>query len=512
MNLIYACVFLQESYINLLKLLIKSIAIRSNFNKQNTDILIVTSESFKPIIQKELSIFDLPIYYYILNVNTLFEAGCARLNIFNYENINKYDKILYLDTDILINNNINILLDHDISNDKIYALEEGTIKHQYWGGLLFDFSKYNNNQSAFTTAILFFKNSESMRSLFDKINIHIKNYKFNQIPACLEQGFVVYNAITENKFDNQLLNLYAENNPIHINNNKIIYHFGGGPGVYKSKFDKMTLFFKIIESYIMSNNISIVSKNEDIWTISNKMRTDIAEFFNYSTNYKIAEIGSHKGYTTKFLSSIFSKVYAIDNNVEWTYLNKNFNKDKSNIQYIILDIYKDTWDVLPDDIEVSFIDAIHSYELCKNDILNSIKRFSKLKYIIFDDYGVWPGVKKAVDEMIQTKKLHFVKFIGTTDVPSPNGIVKNTNEGIICSINKFSIENCSYSWQNSNIKFLENGKMDAFGKGTYKQIETYKFYANFGMRNHLIIFNNDYSQFKSTRLDDSETNFGNLIN
>lgn len=144
----------------------------------------------------------------------------------------------------------------------------------------------------------------------------------------------------------------------------------------------------------MSNNISIVSKNEDIWTISNKMRTDIAEFFNYSTNYKIAEIGSHKGYTTKFLSSIFSKVYAIDNNVEWTYLNKNFNKDKSNIQYIILDIYKDTWDVLPDDIEVSFIDAIHSYELCKNDILNSIKRFSKLKYIIFDDYGVWPGVKR----------------------------------------------------------------------------------------------------------------------
>ena len=79
MNLIYICVFYQESYIKLLKLLITSI--HKNSNK--TDILIMTSPAFQPIIEKEISCFDLPIKYYIFNVRTLFEAGCARYNIFN---------------------------------------------------------------------------------------------------------------------------------------------------------------------------------------------------------------------------------------------------------------------------------------------------------------------------------------------------------------------------------------------------------------------------------------------
>ena len=86
MNLIYICVFHQASYINLLKMLITSIVLKGELNKENTDILIITSPIFQPIIQKELSNFDLHFYYYILDLYTLFDAGCARLNIFNYDN------------------------------------------------------------------------------------------------------------------------------------------------------------------------------------------------------------------------------------------------------------------------------------------------------------------------------------------------------------------------------------------------------------------------------------------
>ena len=159
-------------------------------------------------------------------------------------------------------------------------------------------------------------------------------------------------------------------------------------------------------------------------------------FFVSKKNYKIAEIGSHKGYSTRILSKIFSKVYAVDNSIEWTEFNKNFNEDATNIEYVMLDIYKDSWEILPDDIEVSFIDAGHSYECCKSDILNSINQFKNLQYIIFDDYGVWDGVKKIVDELMENKTLLFEKFIGINNVPGPNGIVENVNEGIICSIKK----------------------------------------------------------------------------
>ena len=141
--------------------------------------------------------------------------------------------------------------------------------------------------------------------------------------------------------------------------------------------------------------------------------------------------------TYLFVAKIFSKVYAVDNSVEWTNFNKNFNKDSTNIEYVMLDIYKDTWEIIPNDIEVSFIDAGHSYECCKSDILNSIKQFTKLQYIICDDYGVWPGVKQIIDELIKNNTLIFEKFIGINNVPGPNGIVKNVNEGVICSINKF---------------------------------------------------------------------------
>ena len=279
--------------------------------------------------------------------------------------------------------------------------------------------------------------------------------------------------------------------------------------------------------------LKTVNIHEDIWTCSDKMRYDIADFFKDMSHFKIAEIGSHKGYTTKPLSYIFSKVYAIDNSIEYTNCNKAYNTDRHNVDYIDLDIYNDSWHKIPDDIDVSFIDAGHSYECCKSDIINSINRFKDLKYIIFDDYGVWEGVKQVIDELMATNHLLFERFIGLTDVPGPNGTVINTHEGIICSIgNKInlnttvkrtiiepvvsikdskSLKNSTYSWQNESILFLENGEMDAFGKGTYTQQDTYIFKAYFGGRYHLIVFNNDYTEFTSTREDDNEIVKGKLL-
>lgn len=240
MNLIYMCVFHQESYIQLLKLLITSISLKGN---TKDDILIITSPSFKPLIEKELESFQMNFQYYLLDFHTLFEAGCARLNIFNYEHIDKYDKILYLDTDILIHSDMNVLFTLD--SEKMYTLEEGNIGHEYWGGQFFNFNQYDRNISAFTSGILLFKNCESIKSLFLSIQRHINYYvsKNATVPICLDQPFIVYNSITQNKYDNQVLKQYAENNPS-IVTSKIIYHFPGGPGAYASKFMKMTNFWK----------------------------------------------------------------------------------------------------------------------------------------------------------------------------------------------------------------------------------------------------------------------------
>ena len=69
-------------------------------------------------------------------------------------------------------------------------------------------------------------------------------------------------------------------------------------------------------------------------------------------------------------------------------------------------------------------------------MFNIFSNSDNLEYIIFDDYGVWDGVKQIVDELLIENILLFEKFIGINNVPGPNGIVHFVNEGIICKINK----------------------------------------------------------------------------
>ena len=247
MNLIYVCVFHQENYINLLKLLITSIYVKGRINN-HTDILIITSPSFQPLIERVLQCFDSSFNYYLLNLHTLFDAACARLNIFKYENIHKYDTVLYLDTDILINSDINILFNLELSSEKIYVLEEGNIGYEFWGSQFFDFTKCDKNTTGFTSGVILFKNSHSIRLLFDTIQSHILDHVYNKngpITGCLEQPFIVYNAISQNKYDNQLLKKYVENSPS-VCSDKIVYHFPGDPGSYNSKLSKMEAFWIII--------------------------------------------------------------------------------------------------------------------------------------------------------------------------------------------------------------------------------------------------------------------------
>jgi lipopolysaccharide biosynthesis glycosyltransferase len=262
MNLIYACVFYQKTYIEMLELLLKTLSLKGNLDT-NTDILIYTQADFETDIIKLGQLYKLPLKTEILDLTTnlskensrysLFESARCRLNIFYYKDINKYSKILYLDTDILINENINNILNLSIDSDKLYAVESGNTTHEFFGSFLFD---SNESKPAFSTSVLFFKNSPIIKTLFDTINTHINNDIYvlrKMIPTCLEQPYVIYNSITQNKYNNVLLNPYVVNYDL-INNSHLIqsgvvvYHFAGVPGHYMYKYPKMVAFLDKINS------------------------------------------------------------------------------------------------------------------------------------------------------------------------------------------------------------------------------------------------------------------------
>ena len=244
MNCIFICVFNHEKYIDMFYLLLESILIYGNMRDT---ILLYTSTSFMNII-KESHLYNENIKFEINDTYDNIDKACkSRLDLFDLS-ISTYDKILYLDTDILIKGDINKVF--NVCNEELlYVLEEGTIDDDsnYWGKTLFGNELNYNDKTAFSSGILLFKNCEKIKILFEKIKEDIINRPY--IFECYDQPYIVYNAFKYNLYDNKTLKMFVVNNDNNIHSDKIIHHFPGGPGHYQHKIIKMNNFLNSIKDY-----------------------------------------------------------------------------------------------------------------------------------------------------------------------------------------------------------------------------------------------------------------------
>tara|TARA_R110000744_G_scaffold342881_6_gene448111 strand:+ start:374 stop:1741 length:1368 start_codon:yes stop_codon:yes gene_type:complete len=194
-------------------------------------------------------------------------------------------------------------------------------------------------------------------------------------------------------------------------------------------------------NYVINPHDTILNemlhKDTAKYTTSRKLKKDILEFF--GDNYKdktVVEIGASQGQSTRLLSHVFKKVYAVewdDWNLEQA--NKN-NKDRDNVEFVKMDLYLNDWkDYLPNNVDVVFIDAGHEYHHVISDIENSLKLWNDVVFI-FDDYGLPPGeVKQAIDSKLLSGELRDIKFIGENpdDLVSASGTKFFDMEGCICN-------------------------------------------------------------------------------
>lgn len=155
----------------------------------------------------------------------------------------------------------------------------------------------------------------------------------------------------------------------------------------------------------------IPDKFEHRTTTSHKFKRDFFEYFN-TPNFKnkiCLEIGSNIGYSTKVLSYLFKQVIGF--NLESVEAAEKFNSDRPNVKFYAQDVYNTTLPV--DYADIFFIDAQHTYDAVIEDTLRSLKfKSDGKKYFIFDDYGAFPDIKKAVDDLINCDKIEIVKKIG----------------------------------------------------------------------------------------------------
>jgi predicted O-methyltransferase YrrM len=397
-------------------LLLESLFIYGNLN-DNTHILIYTSTPFMNII-KQSHLYTAEKIRFEINdsYDTIDKACKARLDLFQLSSIEKYSKILYLDTDIIVKDDINKIFD-TCKKDVLYVLEEGDIldNHDYYGGLtLFGHEKYNyQDTTAFTSGILLFNHCEKIRDLFCKINEDVVNRY--QVSKCNDQPYIVYNAFKYNLYDNKVLKTLVVNSDENIHSDKVIHHFPWAPGAYKNKIDSMRTFLNNIKDYTITQNIQMTKQyiDENLLPIIHNCgellegnifmfhHTTIYndEFLNKSKNISnivlnknirsVMEIGFNSGFSTLLMLLTNPNIYITCFDLgEHKYTMPCYEKIKETFgERINITIGDSTKTLLKirDTYDVIHIDGGHSTDVANSDINQSYRLSKQGTILIMDD-------------------------------------------------------------------------------------------------------------------------------
>ena len=429
MNCIFCCIFNQEQYIDMLYLLLESIFIYGELDN-NTNILVYTSTPFMNKIKQSNLFVKTKIKFEVNdNYNSIDKACKARLDLFNLPSLQNYNKILYLDTDILIKDNINKVFDV-CKEDILYVLEEGEInnKFDFWGNTLFgnEIDNYDD-KTAFTSGILLFNNCETIKELFNKINedIIIRPYNF----GCCDQPYIIYNAFKYNLYNNKILKSLVVNNDLNIHSDKVIHHFPGGPGIYGHKIIKMNEFLNSIKDYTINNNINKAKEyiNDYLLPVINNYG-ELLEgnifMLHYTTNYTdvylnkaknisnlvlnknikdVMEIGFNAGFSTLLMLLTNSNIHISCFDLgEHTYTLPCYEKLKETFGERINITIGDSTKTLKNVIgsyDLIHIDGGHSIEVADSDIINSYRLSKERTILIMDDYD-FPDLHSLWDSYI----------------------------------------------------------------------------------------------------------------
>lgn len=232
-DLVYLCVFYNKKFIDMFEIFLESYILYGNNKVEYIDLLVLTNPEFKDEILKMGKRLNVNILIEVLESKNVFDSKIARLKIFDFENINKYRNILYLDTDILLSGNLkNILKEDLILKEKLYVVREGDIGNNYHGKFLFDAENQNNNvdynRPAFNSGVLLFKSCDTIKNLFKVIKSGILEYAdTGRFLSHVDQPFFNYYTLKMNLEEMIYLQELSTNNP-NGRNKHVICHFAGG--------------------------------------------------------------------------------------------------------------------------------------------------------------------------------------------------------------------------------------------------------------------------------------------
>ena len=259
MNLVYYTVGGHSNNVEMLKYSIESLKL---FGKYKDDILIISDDI---CINKVKEYFPDCKILHINNQSIGCEASINKLRVYNYENIKNYNKIIFLDSDILVQNNIYEIFDNIkdkfiFSNE--YAPQVGSIRKiiddNGYGRHLFSEYEYIQHDIKNKKSINggFFGFPIDMIEHFEKILFELEKDKAiprhdYEIWYCEQptiNKYMITNKIYDDNISDKVLQFATYYNCHDYNvSNKIILHFCGGIGNYNRKINYIKEWFNYLK-------------------------------------------------------------------------------------------------------------------------------------------------------------------------------------------------------------------------------------------------------------------------
>jgi hypothetical protein len=420
--LVYFVIGGDQKYVKLLQYCINTLR---NYTENDVfDIMIMCDKNYIKYVN------HLPVQHLHITGDNLTpdRVSTRKVEIFSFDKIKDYDKILYLDCDIVIAGNLAHIMEHVVDNDKLYVCSEKS-GHNY--DAIDNFCDFFSRQDKpyteydlqffrenkiypFNAGQFAFCQSETMKNHFEHIATEINSIyireKFFYEQCFLNEYFNRRNAT------NNLLSQYCYLCHIVdagvIDKKNIINHFLNCTVHFDDKFLYMQEFHK----HFCQKPIQIDNRNQ------------LHTVLNMPTKPVIAEIGVFRGEYAEYLLQYFDPdvLLLIDpwsdtticsgdhngNNVQFFNGSELYNhvlekfKDNTNV-VIVKNTSQDTDIIKQLSLDMIYIDGDHSYEGVKNDLALAMKWVKKGGWVCGHDYcmnfaktsnNYDFGVKKAVDE------------------------------------------------------------------------------------------------------------------
>ena len=248
-QLVYYTVGYSPAYIDVLALSIRTLRASGYVG----DVAVLCDESFLPRC-KELLGTDLH-YKTFPNSTSPEQASMNKLRIFELPDINRYDRVLFLDSDILVHTNVNAFFHRITTPGNLYVYTE-TTKQVDHTNLMWGLCSYTPLELAvfemsavhvFNAGCFAFVRDDAMKDHFLAIQYMITQHTG---PFFYEQSFMNVYFNRNGKTDRTL---FTDANYVFPKGERAypgyLIHFAGDPGSGKTKFHRMTSYMR---SYLTS--------------------------------------------------------------------------------------------------------------------------------------------------------------------------------------------------------------------------------------------------------------------